>query len=139
MDAIAINQALEKLKEEVSKHPASAMIAILGKTPAAYELRGRIIALGLGGRLLGIYSGEQRDVADGEKAVSELASDDPAIVVVASDDRKEDLISEALPHLRAQTRLVIGGFRHFAFRDQVFDREVNAAFVQSFANGYPTV
>lgn len=135
MDAAAFSQVCEKLKDEVSRLPSSATIAILGKTPSAFELRARITAWGWERQFLGIYAGAGKAAA--EKALADLVEDAPDVVVVASDERKEDLLMEALPYLRAETRLIIGGFRHFAFRDSVFDRETHAAFVPSFANGYP--
>lgn len=135
MNTVAVNQIIDKMKEELARLSSDATIAILGMTPATLELRGRLASLALQDRFAGVYAASPGD--GGLKPLSALESDKPAVVIVASDERKEDLIVAALPFLSPSTKLIIGGFGHFGFRDEIFDREVGAAFVQSFANGYP--
>jgi hypothetical protein len=69
--------------------------------------------------------------------VSQLATDRPDVVLIASDEGKEDLLVEAVPFLIPETKVLIGGFGHFRFRDPLFEHETSTAFVPSLANGYP--
>lgn len=71
------------------------------------------------------------------RSLDALGSDKPDIVVIAEDDGKEELLEAVAKRVPATTRLLIGGFGHFKFRDEVFERLQQTAFIPSFANGYP--
>ncbi|MGH3429233.1 MAG: TylF/MycF/NovP-related O-methyltransferase [Mycobacteriales bacterium] len=97
--------------------------------------------IGMEGCLTGIYTADG-EAADGlstvaPKAMARLEHDSPDIVVVASDVEKEALIEAAAPHLRPSTRLLVGGYGHYEFRDPMFLEETQNALVPSLANGYP--
>jgi O-methyltransferase len=140
MDVTALTQVLDKLKDEIARRPATARIAIVGRTPAAFDLMAAIAELALDRQLLGIYA-ETATASSADKGadqpLSQLKTDAPDLVIIASDAAKEPLLMAALPYLSAQTKIIIGGFQHFAFRDELFDRETANAFAPSFANGYP--
>jgi O-methyltransferase len=141
MDALAIAQVIDKLKDELARRPNEARVAIIGRTPAALSFVGALLSMGLSHHLLGIY--DECGTAAGDalptdaRPLADLARDKPNLVVVAADGEKEHLIESALPFLSVDTKLIIGGFGHFRFKDRVYDRETGNAFAPSFANGYP--
>ncbi|ATQ43674.1 TylF/MycF/NovP-related O-methyltransferase [Caulobacter mirabilis] len=141
MDATALTQMVDKLKEELARRPPTTRAAIVGKTPAAFDLVQAFFTLGVQHQLLGVYD-EQGTVASGSplshpRPIGQLGLDKPDLVLIASDDGKEALIAAALPHLTPTTKILIGGFGHYRFQDELFDRETGNAFAPSFANGYP--
>lgn len=141
MDSGAQKQLLDKLTQELATRRQPASLAIVGKTPAALELSAALTALGLGPTLLGVYAehgtgAELHGIRDAF-AISQLQQDKPDIVIIASDERKEELIVAAIPYLNPSTKLFIGGFKHFQFSDPLFNRETLSPLIPSFANGYP--
>jgi O-methyltransferase len=58
-------------------------------------------------------------------------------LVVAADDDKEDLLLGALPYVQGTPKVLVAGYGHLAFRDQVFHEELAQLLVPSLANGYP--
>ena len=127
---------IETLKQELAVRPDADRIGVLGSTAATYDIVAWLRSAGLESRFSGVYDPASAHKAE-VKPVEALAADRPAVLVVASDPQKEDLIGTALPHLGPTTRLLIGGFAHYRFRDEVFARETANALVPSFANGYP--
>lgn len=71
------------------------------------------------------------------KNIQELAKSECQAIVVAEDAGKEDLIEMALPYITESVRIIIAGYRHFAFRDKIFNEEYAQLLVPSLANGYP--
>lgn len=61
----------------------------------------------------------------------------PDVLVVASDDRKEDLLRDAIPYICGTPKIIIAGYEHFGFRAPIFDEEWARLEVPSLANGYP--
>jgi O-methyltransferase len=59
------------------------------------------------------------------------------VLVVAADEQKEDLLRAALPYIKGAPKVIVAGYRHLAFRDQVFHEEQGQLLVPSLANGYP--
>jgi hypothetical protein len=70
------------------------------------------------------------------KPLEALTTEQPDIVVIADDDGKEQLLEAVAPLVPAETKLLIGGFSHFRYRDEIFDRVLREVFIPSFANGY---
>jgi hypothetical protein len=68
--------------------------------------------------------------------MSELPTHGPDIVVVAEDAGKEVILETIAQTLPAKTKIVIGGFSHFEFHDEVFEKIRQDLFIPSFANGY---
>ncbi len=128
---------LETLKQELAVRPEMHKVGILGVGPAAYDVEAWLNAAGLQSRLTGVYDTPQPEPGLRSKPMEALESDRPDILVVASDSRKEALIQAALPYLEPTVRLLIGGFDHLRYRDQIFDVETANALVPSLANGYP--
>jgi O-methyltransferase len=141
MDRVAQSQLLEKLMQEIASRALPPSLAIVGKTPAAFEIAAQLRELGLAPSLLGMFApgatGETAHGVSDPYPIAKLGEHAPDIVLIASDDRKEELIVEALPHLRAATKILIGGFKHFRFSDPLFERETANSLIPSLANGYP--
>lgn len=69
--------------------------------------------------------------------LARLVDIQPAVVVIAEDAGKEDVLRAALPYLEYAPRLIVSGYQHLAFRDVTFDSLVDGLLVPSIANGYP--
>lgn len=108
--------------------------AILGHTPIAYEVEAKLRSWGAEDRSLGIY-----DVAGGAGIcdLPQLREDSPDVVVVASDHDKEHLLEAATPFLAPDTTVVLAGYGHFEYQDEVFEEVTSSAVIPSLANGYP--
>jgi O-methyltransferase len=68
------------------------------------------------------------------KALAEAEHD---VLVVASDEDKEEVLLESLPFIQGTPRVILAGYGHLEFRDPVFHQEVAQLLVPSLANGYP--
>jgi O-methyltransferase len=141
MDSTAQRQLIEKLTQEIAARHQPPSLAIVGKTPAALELSAALNSFGLGSALLGVYAengtGVEMNGTRDAFPVAQLSQDAPDIVLIASDEYKEELITAAIPHLRPSTKILIGGFKHFRFSDPIFNRETLNPLIPSLANGYP--
>jgi O-methyltransferase len=124
-----------KLRDEVVARSAGAKVALVGWTPAAIELSADPV-FSLGATLLGVFVPGQSAGHPSVKALDQLAKEKPDIVVIADDLGKEPLLEAVAAILPAETKLLIGGFSHFAFHDEIFDRVRRELFIPSFANGY---
>lgn len=134
-----LNALIGRLKDIVAASTDAPTVAIVGYTPTTLEIVGALTNMQLLDSLTGIYvsRGFSGEGAAPRKEMAQLRADRPAIVVIASDEDKEALLSEALPYLNAKVRVLIGGFSHFNFRDPLFESETRNALIPSFANGYP--
>ena len=134
-----LNILVDRVKEEIVAAPQAAKIAIVGATPTTLNLLAALQSMGLLDRVSGIYASSAAESFNSVhiKPTSQLRADTPAIVVVASDEGKEQLLSEAVPYLSAQAKLLIAGYSHFEFVDPVFLEETRSALIPSLANGYP--
>lgn len=141
MKAHDYQDLLTKLKEALSSAAPAATVAIVGLTPITFDLIRFFAGSDAPHRLAGVYTkegttGSTTSLAT-PKAIARLADDQPEIVVIASDENKEELVADAVPYLRPETRLLIGGFAHFRFKDRIFEEETANLLVPSLANGYP--
>jgi O-methyltransferase len=131
---------LEDLEQELTAGARS--VAILGLTGTALRLLGSLGATGLQSVVGGIYTSEEPPSnvcipsvpVRSMKALSEAGHD---VLVVAADETKEDLLLQALPYIYNAPKVLVAGYGHLAFRDQVFHEELAQLLVPSLANGYP--
>lgn len=123
-----------RLLQTLAKHDPGARVAVVGWSAAAIELAGDLIFTQGIATLVGRYAAQ---AGGSVLPLPELASASPDIVVIAEDDGKESLLQAVARLVPAATAIVIGGFGHFAFRDDLFDRVRRDALIPSFANGYP--
>lgn len=141
MDKVALDQLIHRLGTEMAEAMSCSRAAIIGRTPTAFELVRYFIATGNEHQLLGIFdkggTAGPQDPLTFSRPIERLGALEPSWAIIASDEEKETLISDALPYLTTKTKILIGGFRHFEFRDPAFDAERLNSFAPSFANGYP--
>lgn len=125
-----------KLREEIAARLVCVRVAIVGWTATAIELAADPIFTAGNALLCGIYADR---VGEGTtlRSLDALAADRPDIVVIAEDEGKEKLLEAVAKYVAPTTKLIIGGFGHFDFRDEIFDRVQRESFIPSFANGYP--
>jgi O-methyltransferase len=135
MNAEDLSKLKMKLRDEVVARPVGARVAIVGWTPAAIELAADPV-FSTGATLLGIFLPSNPTRQASIKTLDVLAAEKPDIVVIADDAGKEPLLEAVAEALPAETKLLIGGFSHFAFQDEIFDRVRRNLFIPSFANGY---
>jgi O-methyltransferase len=125
-----------KLREAIVLGSPGAKVAIVGWTPAAIELAADSAFAAGAAVLLGIFTPGEFAQRASVKALKTLATQQPDIVVIADDEGKEALLEAVAALVPAETKLLIGGFSHFAFHDEIFDRVLRGLFIPSFANGY---
>jgi hypothetical protein len=130
-----------QLKEELATRPAGVKVAIVGRTPTALDIISFLTSTSTSACFLGIYAeggasaGNVSDV--GPKALGRLTEDAPDIVIIAEDTQKEPLLEAVAGILDPSVRILIGGYGHFVFRDDLFNETVRNLYIPSFANGYP--
>lgn len=129
---------MDRIRQELVAVPAEPKIGLLGATPVALQLLEGLIAIQCLSFVTGIYASNESSIGSVPiKRFDKLRMDRPTLVVVASDESKEQLLFEAVPHLDPRTKILIAGFAHFEFSDKTFDDEVGKALIPSLANGYP--
>ena len=69
--------------------------------------------------------------------MTRLADTAHDVLLIADDDQKEEILKCALPFIRGLPKILLGGYGHYRFRDQVFEEEYSKLTVPSLANGYP--
>jgi len=138
MQAADYNRLLGEIKGALAAN-ARASFAIVGHTPLTYDLLAFFSALSARTHLLGVYSEWGSPDISGvwPKRLEDLAADRPDVAIIASDAAKEELLEQALPYLTPATRILLGGYAHFSFRNVIFDAAIRASLVPSLANGYP--
>jgi O-methyltransferase len=136
MNADDLAKLKMKLREAVATRPPGARVAIVGWTSAAFELASDPVFSTGAAVLSGIFVAEVSVEQALIKRLDAIAAEKPDIVVIADDAEKEPLLEAVAALLPAETKLLIGGFSHFAFRDGIFDRVRQELFIPSFANGY---
>jgi O-methyltransferase len=116
-------------------------VGVLGMTSTAVRLVADLAARGLHSFVKAIYQPLGKPSA-AEFSVPVLPMNAMAtarhdVIVVASDDQKEDLLEAAMPFISGTPKVIVSGYGHLRFRDSVFDDELAQLLVPSFANGYP--
>lgn len=131
-----LQQLLAEIKIVLASDP-SATFAIVGLTPATFDVLAYFRAIQAEARCLGIYDPQCHADHQVCKPVSELAEAAPTTVILSSDENKEELLDSIMPFIPAKVRILIGGYGHFTFRHPIYDRITRNPLVPSLANGYP--
>ncbi|MER8370222.1 TylF/MycF family methyltransferase [Mesorhizobium sp. M0902] len=133
MNLSDVEKLKTKLAETIVARDPGVKVAIVGWTAIAFDIASST-ALRLGGvEFLGIFAaGGTGGIHD----LSQLAGQHPDIVVIADDAGKEPLLAAVALVVPPKTKILIGGFGHFEFRDELFDSVRKELFIPSFANGY---
>jgi len=135
-----LNALIELLKERITGLTGTVTIGLIGYTPTALALVRILNEMQLSRAVIGIYISGPVPEHGGPpllKSIERLRDDNPQLVIVASDGDKEALLLDAVPFLTPNTRILIGGFAHFGFRDAIFEAETSSTLIPSLANGYP--
>lgn len=135
----------EKLASDVESYAIAGRtpFAILGLTLTTLELLRRLASTGLIGAVSGVFDDRNGELVDSLSVpvypLSALQDRGYSMIVVAEDQLKEDVIRAALPFIKGVPRIVVAGYKHFEYRDAIFDQECEQLAVPSLANGYPEV
>jgi hypothetical protein len=138
MKPVDYEQLLSDLKNVLASAPQSTF-AIVGHTPLSYDLLNFFRSIGAENRLLGVYADQVIPVGcEGWlRPITQIKTDKPNVVLIASDEGKEDLLELASPLLSPDVRILLAGYGHFEFKNAMFEDVVRTALVPSLANGYP--
>lgn len=135
-----LDKLLDDLAGVMAMRP-DARVAVVGRSAPTTRIVGFLVANGLEDRLTGLYAPDADARIDapgrGYAALERLSIDRPDVIVVSEDAEKEALLVALTDHVDPGTRILVGGYGHFAFRDRAFLRIVRDALVPSLANGYP--
>lgn len=115
-------------------------VGILGLTTTTLRIVESLGRSGLLAMVEAVYSaeaGSSPKLAVPVRAFAELDGSSHTLLVVASDEDKEDLLLAALPYIKGTPKVIVAGYGHLAFRDPVFRQELTQLLVPSLANGYP--
>lgn len=131
---------LEDLEYELCKGVRS--VGILGLSSVTMQLLRSLAPSGLVQVVQAVYiPAGNRDISSllvvPVRPFEALTKTQHDVLVVAADAEKEDLLLEALPYIRGIPKIIVAGYGHLAFRDQLFCQELNRLLVPSLANGYP--
>ncbi len=140
MHADDYDKLLEDLEREVSEGARS--VAIVPCTGTTLRLLASLALTGLQAAVTAIYvphvrPGEGPQLRVPVRPLRELSGTCHDVLVIAADDDKEDLLLGALPYVQGTPKVLVAGYGHLAFRDQMFHEELAQLLVPSLANGYP--
>jgi O-methyltransferase len=124
----------QKLDEAIFGRPPGATVAIVGWTAAAFELAVAPAFAAGAAHLLGIFAPDGKGFI---QPLDALVVSPPDILVIAEDWDKEALLEAVAVIVPPTTRILVGGYAHFEFRDPLFESAQRDLLVPSFANGYP--
>jgi O-methyltransferase len=133
-------ELLEDLESELAGGARS--IGILGLTATTLQLLASLAPSGLLTAVGAVYAADVDENASLPLSVPicsfrALAAAHHDVLVVASDEDKEDLLLGALPFVQGTPKVIVAGYGHMAFRDPLFRDELSQLLVPSLANGYP--
>src|SRR4051794_12084525 len=121
----------QKLEDEIVLRPPGAKVAIVGWTAAAFELAVTPAFSSGAASLVGIFAQSPGGRVRPLQAISDSRLD---ILVIAEDAGKEPLLEAVAALVPPATKILIGGYAHFEFRDEIFDKAQRDLLVPSFAN-----
>lgn len=132
------DQLMGEVKEALASN-AHSSFAIVGHTAISYDIQRFFREAGVQFRLLGVYEQGVEPARERSllRPLEDLAMDNPSVAIIASDERKEELLWQSAPFLTPATRILMAGYGHLAYRDPVFEEVVRDSLVPSLANGYP--
>jgi hypothetical protein len=117
-------------------------IGVLGLTATTFRIIASLESAGAGSALEAIYTfpghaDSAVPLSFPVRSFSALADVHHDLLVVASDKHKEDLLRAALPFVKGTPKVIVAGYEHFRFSDELFDQVLSGLLVPSLANGYP--
>jgi O-methyltransferase len=129
---------LEKVAADVEDEVlrTGASWAVIGDTPTTIRILERLQTLIARTEAPPIYATTNPGIP-GTRPLDTLADTEYDMLVIAEDQDKEAIIAAALPFIRGTPKLVVGGYAHLSFHDELFEQEQAQLLVPSIANGYP--
>jgi len=124
----------EKINETIARLKPGARVAIVGWGQRAFEIAAMPVFTTNAATLEGFFTAQ---AAGPVRSLDELCDCRPDVVVIAEDAGKEEMLEAVAARVPPTTKLLIGGYGHFEFRDAVFDSVRRELFIPSLANGYP--
>lgn len=115
-------------------------VALLGLTSTTIDVLERLRSRGMLGAVRAVHARKDAGAIIGDVPVlpvEQLIGHTDDVLVVTSDEDKEDLLLEALEYITGTPKVVVAGYGHLAFRDHLFDEVRGQLVVPSIANGYP--
>lgn len=116
-------------------------VAILGLTDVALRLLDGLSVSGFIAAVDGIYTTAAEELSVTLLVpvgpMPRLQHATPDVLVVASDEDKQELLLAALPYIQGTPKVIVAGYGHLDFRDRVYEEERAQLLVPSLANGYP--
>lgn len=132
-----------KLREDLERElfGGAGRVGILGLTDVALGLLDGLAVSGFIAAVGGIFTQSPKELPIMPRVpvlpMEGLSRADFDVLVVASDDAKQDLLLAALPYIQGTPKVIVAGYGHLDFRDRVYDEERAQLLVPSLANGYP--
>ena len=118
-------------------------LAILGLTEVAFRLLASLASSGCAGAVKALYAESARrhihvsGMRFSIRPFSGLAQSKHDVLVVAADAEKEEILETALEFIRGAPKVIVSGYEHLKFHNEVLVEEMAQLLVPSFANGYP--
>jgi O-methyltransferase len=133
-------EAVERIWEDVLEHTTWGVqdFGIVGADPAGLAFVERV-GRNLPSCTIRWYGESALALAAGHSyPLAQLASDKPSVIIVAEDARKEAVLLEARRHIDEYRPVVLlAGYAHYGFHDELFELTLADLHVPSIANGYP--
>jgi O-methyltransferase len=137
---------LQKLIQDTESEifQGAVRVGVIGLSATATSLLITIDAKGLLPAIVGVYLSTGPEKKKGLSAIkgipvrplSALKDDRPDVLVIAADGEKEQLIERALPYIQGCPKIIVAGYGHYAFRDELFTTIQAGLLAPSLANGY---
>ncbi len=129
-----LSRLKQKLNDAIVVGGPGLRVAIVGWSEAAFELAAMPMFKAGAAVLEGFFVSKPQGLA---RSLEELKFAAPDVIVIAQDAGKEPLLEAVAALVSPSTRLMVGGYAHFEFVDEAYDRACQNSYITSLANGYP--
>lgn len=133
LDHEVYKRLLSETSEIAAELPAQA-VALIGPEVACDALRADLEQASLGHAVGPVIITE---APDWQCQLGVLAAGSVRAIVIAADREKETLLRTIARHVVDHPRVVVAGYAHFDFANQVYEDALAALHEPSLANGYP--
>ncbi|GAB2823853.1 hypothetical protein GCM10027276_28150 [Comamonas piscis] len=133
MQHVDLFRLKKKLNDLVTSNGPGLRVAIVGWSEAAFELASMPVFQIGAATLEGFFIPQPTGSA---KRLENLRSEEVDVIVIAQDAGKEPLLEAVAKLVSPKTKILIGGYAHFDFEDEAYDRVCKNSYITSLANGY---
>ncbi|MEG0938970.1 MAG: class I SAM-dependent methyltransferase [Comamonas sp.] len=134
MQPADLSRLKQKLIDAIIVGGPGLRVAIVGWSEAAFELAAMPIFQTGAAALEGFFAPHPGGLV---RSLEELHSAAPHVIVIAQDAEKEPLLEAVALLVTPETKLLVGGYAHFEFADDAYERARRNSYITSLANGYP--